>query len=277
VQLALIETATELVGSEFAPRWGVVAIMFGVALALGLLAVRAGGAPTLRGAQRWFHAASVISWMLGAWLAGLRLLEATTLAETAARAVLLLVVLVVALPILHDLFAGLAVAVEGRHRIGDDVRIEGHEGRIVGFGLRSVVLRDHDGTETTMPYRRFAAREIVRLNLARRDAPCQFDVAVPPEWDLEAGTRRLLEAALLSPYAAPSRRPEVFVVADARGGMRLCVRAYVFDRAHEERYRGDVLARAGLITGGTPKRRASDVVELPLRAGGGDILVSETR
>jgi hypothetical protein len=69
----------------------------------------------------------------------------------------------------------------------------------------------------------------------------------------------------------------VFVVADARGGMRLCVRAYVFDRAHEERYRGDVLARAGLITGGTPKRRASDVVELPLRAGGGDILVSEKR
>lgn len=282
MQLALIDAATTLVGNEFAPRWGVVVIMFGVALALGLLAARAGGAPTLRGAQRWFHAASVISWMVGAWLVGLRLLEAPTLGETAARAVLLLVVLVVALPVLHDLSAGLAVAVEGRHRIGDDVRIEGHEGRIVGFGLRSVVLRDHDGTETTMPYRRFAAREIVRLNLARRDAPCQFDVAVPPEWDLEAGTRRLLEAALLSPYAAPSRRPEVFVVADARGGMRLCVRAYVFDRAHEERYRGDVLARAGLITGGpgtrreSGARRESGIVELPLRTSGGDVQVIET-
>jgi small-conductance mechanosensitive channel len=270
VQLALIDAATDLVGNEFAPRWGVVVILFGVALALGLLAVRAGGAPTLRGAQRWFHATSVISWMVGSWLAGLRLLEAPTLGETAARAVLLLIVLVVALPVLHDLFAGLAIAVEGRHRIGD-------EGRIVAFGLRSVVLRDHDGTETTMPYRRFAAHEIVRLNLARRDAPCQFDVAVPPGWDLEAGTRRLLEAALLSPYAAPSRRPEVFVVADARGGMRLCVRAYVFDRAHEERYRGDVLARAGLIDAGPPKRRASDIVELPMRTGSAEVSLIETR
>lgn len=259
MQLALIEGVTELVGAEFAPRGSVIAILFGVALALGLLSVRAGAAPTLRGAQRWLHAASVLGWMFGAWLTGLRLLEAPTLAETAARAVLLLIVIVVALPILHDVFAGLALAVEGRQRIGDDVRVDGHEGRIVGFGLRSVVLRDHDGTEITMPYRRFAAHEIVRLNLARRDAPCQFDVAVPPDFDLEFGTRRLLEAALLSPYAAPSRRPEVFVIADARGGMRLCVRAYVFDRAHEERYRGDVLARAGLVS--SVSRSSSSKVE----------------
>jgi small-conductance mechanosensitive channel len=248
VQLALVDGVTGLVGSEFAPRWGVIAILIGVALALGMLSTRASAAPTLRAAQRWFHTASVIGWTLGAWLTGLRLLEAPTLAETAARAVLLLILIVVALPILHDVYAGLALAIEGRHRIGDDVRIDGHEGRIVAFGLRSVVLRDRDGTETTMPYRRFAANEIVRLNLAHRDAPCQFDVAVPPDFDLDVGTRRLLEAALLSPYAAPSRRPEVFVVADARGGMRLCVRAYVFDRAHEERYRGDVLARAGLVS-----------------------------
>ncbi len=248
MQLALVDGVTALVGSEFAPRWSVIAILFGVAIALGVLSTRAGAASTMRGAQRWLHAASVVGWTLGAWLTGLRLLEAPTLAETAARAVLLLILLVVALPILHDVFAGFAVAIEGRHRIGDDVRIDAHEGRIVGFGLRSVILRDHDGTETTMPYRRFAAQEIVRLNLAHRDAPCQFDVAVPPDFDLELGTRRLLEAALLSPYAAPSRRPEVFAIADARGGMRLCVRAYVFDRAHEERYRGDVLARAGLVS-----------------------------
>jgi small-conductance mechanosensitive channel len=246
VQLALIEAATSLAGSEFAPRWSVIALVLGVALALGLLTVRAGAAPTLRGSQRWMHAGSVLGWTIGAWLIGLRLLEAPTLGETAARAVLLLIVIVVALPILHDLFSGLAIAIEGRHQIGDDVRIDAHEGRIVSFGLRSVVLRDRDGTETTLPYRRFAASEIVRLNLARQDAPCQFEVAVPPDIDLEAGTRRLLEAAMLSPYAAPGRRPEVFAVADARGGMRLRVRAYVFDRAYEERYRGDVLARAEL-------------------------------
>lgn len=253
MQLALIiEAAVDSVaGSEFAPRWSVIALVLAAAFALGSLSVRAGSAPTLRRGQRWFHATSVLGWTLGAWLVGLRLLEAPTLAETAARAVLLLLVIIVALPVLHDLFSGLAIAIEGRHQIGDDIRIDSHEGRIVGFGLRSVVLRDRDGTETTLPYRRFAAREIVRLNLARQDAPCQFEVAVPPEFDLDAGTRRLLEAAMLSPYAAPGRRPEVFAIADAQGGLRLCVRAYVFDRAYEERYRGDVLARAELVGPGT--------------------------
>jgi small-conductance mechanosensitive channel len=258
MQLAVtvIETATGLVGSEFAPRWGVIALVLGTALAFSMLTVRAGTASILRRGQRWFHAISVLGWMIGAWLAGLRLLEAPTLGETVARAVLLLVVIVIALPVLHDLFAGLALALEGRHQIGDDVRVEAHEGRIVRFGMRSVVLRDRDGTETTLPYRRFAAGEIVRLNLARQDAPCQFEIAVPPDFDLDIGMRRLLEAALLSPYAAPGRRPEVFAVADAQGGMRLRVRAYVFDHAYEERYRGDVLARAELV-GSRPR------IELP--------------
>ncbi|MFV8754860.1 mechanosensitive ion channel domain-containing protein [Nannocystaceae bacterium ST9] len=247
-----VDAATALVGSEFAPRWSLIALALVAALALGMLSVRAGAAPTLRRGQRWFHALSVLTWTIGAWLAGLRLLEAPTLAETAARALLLLVLIIVPLPILRDVFSGLAIAIEGRHRIGDDVRVDAHEGRIVGFGLRSVILRDRDGTETTLPYRRFAAHEIVRLNLASRDAPCQFEVAVPPDFDLDAGTRRLLEAAMLSPYAAPGRRPEVFAVADASGGMRLRVRAYVFDRAYEERYRGDVLARAELV-GARPK------------------------
>jgi hypothetical protein len=247
MQLALIEAATELAGSEVAPRPSVIALVCFAALALGWLTVRAGAAPSLRRGQRWFHSLSVIGWTIAAWLIGLRLLEAPTLAETAARAVLLLVVIVVALPVLHDLFSGLAVTLEGRHRIGDDVRVDTHEGRIVSFGLRSVVLRDRDGTETTLPFRRFAASEIVRLNLARQDAPCQFEIAVPPEFDLEAGASRLLEAAMLSPYAAPGHRPEVFPVADAQGGMHLRVRAYVFDRAYEERYRADVLTRADLV------------------------------
>lgn len=247
MQLALIDTIASLAGSAVAPRWIVIGLVCLASLALGSLTVRAGAAPSLRRGQRWFHALSVLGWTVGAWLIGLRLLEAPTLAGTAVRGVLLLVVIVVALPVLQDLFSGLAITLEGRHRIGDDVRVDTNEGRIVSFGLRSVVLRDRDGTETTLPYRRFAAREIVRLNLARQDAPCQFEIAVPPEFDLDAGIRRLLDAALLSPYAAPGRRPEVFAVADERGGMRLRVRAYVFDRAYEERYRGDVLARAELV------------------------------
>lgn len=240
-------SASEAIIADFAPSWASAAVVVAIALAASLLTVRLGAAPALHRWQRWLHPTSVFGWAVAVWLIGLRLLAADSLAETAARGLLLLIGVAVALPLLRDMLAGLALVLEGRHRLGDDVRVDGHEGRIVALGLRSAVLRDRDGTETTLPYRRLAGREIVRLSLARRDAPCEFEVAIPTDLDLEAVSGRLLEAAMLSPYAAPGRRPEVFAVADERGGVRVRVLAFVFDRAYEERYRGDVLARADLL------------------------------
>ena len=245
MQPGLVE-ASEVV-SGLPPRWAAIALWVGVSVAVTILAARGANAPPLRRWQPILHIASVCAWSFAASLIALRFLAAPLAAESAARGLLLLLLAIVAMPTLRDLFSGLALAVEGRHRIGDDVRIAEREGRIVAFGLRSVVLRDIDGTETTLPNRAFAAAQIVRLNLARQDAPCQFEVAVPSEYDLEDVTKRLLEAAMLSPYAAPGRRPEVFAVADEQGRLRVRVRAFVFDRAYEERYRGDVLARADMV------------------------------
>lgn len=232
----------------FAPNWGPTGLIVLLALALGFIAVRAASAVALRRWQRWLLPLAVLAWGIAGWRVGLSLLSAETLAEFAARGLLLGIVLLAALPLLRDLVAGVGLAFEARHRVGDDIRIGEHEGRILAFGLRSVVLRERDGTETSVPNRVFAAREIVRLTLGDRgqDAPIELEIGVPPGLDLEHTRRRLLEAALLSPYAAPGRRPEVFAVADAQGGLRLRLHAFVFDRAHEERYRGDVLARAEL-------------------------------
>ncbi|KIG17783.1 conserved hypothetical protein-putative transmembrane channel protein [Enhygromyxa salina] len=222
-------------------------LVVAAAAALSILTARIGAAPALRAWQRGLHVLSVLAWIGASWLIGVRTLATDTLAETLARAALLGLAVLVGLPVLRDVIAGFALAIEGRHRLGDDIRVADFEGRLVAYGLRSVVLRDRDGTETTLPYRRFAGREVVRLNLARQDAPCEFEVELPAEVDLEDASRRLLEAAILSAYAAPGHRPEVFAVTDERGGVRVRVRAIVFDRAHEQRYRADVLARADLL------------------------------
>jgi small-conductance mechanosensitive channel len=232
-----------------APEWSGAALL-GVAIlaiATSWASPRIGAAVSIRRWQRQVHGVAVGAWLATGWLLGLRLVAGVTATEVLTRAALLLLAAVAALPILRDLLAGLAVVVEGRHRLGDDVRVDGHAGRIVAFGLRSAVLRDHDGTEITVPYRRLVSGAVVRLNLASRDAPCEIEVAIGPGHDLDQLSARLREAATLSPYAAPGRRPEVFVVADAQGGVRLHLLAFVFDRAHEARYRGDVLARAGLL------------------------------
>jgi hypothetical protein len=232
----------------FAPKWGPTGLLVLLALALAFVAVR-GASATLRRWQRWLLPLAVLAWAVAGWRVGLALLSADTLAELGARALLCTIAMLAALPLLRDLVAGVAIALEGLHRVGDEIRIGGHEGRIQAFGLRSVILRERDGTEATVPNRVFASSEVERLTLGEhgQDAPTELEISLPPGGDLEAIRRRLLEAALLSPYAAPGRRPEVFAVADARGELRLRLHAFVFDRSHEERYRGDVLARAELI------------------------------
>ncbi len=235
----------------FTPSWGPTGLIVVLAIALSFVAVRAAAAPALRDWQRALLPLAVLAWGVAGFRVGLALLDAGTLAELGARALLLAIVLLAALPLLRDMIAGVGIALEGRHRIGDDVRIGAHEGRLIAFGLRSVILRERDGTQATVPNRVFAASEVVRLTLGDRgqDAPTELEIAVPPGLALDEARRRLLEAALLSPYAAPGRRPEVFAVADAQGGLRVRLHAFVFDRAHEERYRGDVLARADLSVG----------------------------
>ena len=101
-----------MVVSEFAPRWSLIGVVLGVALALTMLNARVSDAPTLRGWQRFVHIASVAAIVLGGWLLGLRLLEAATMTEMLARAALLLVVGLAAIPVAHDVFAGLAIALE---------------------------------------------------------------------------------------------------------------------------------------------------------------------
>jgi small-conductance mechanosensitive channel len=243
MQHAVTPETVEVQFAGTAPGWGVVALVFLTTMVLSLLVRRAARAPALRRWQRWFNPLVAAAWLVATWVVAQRLLAAPTLASTVGRVALVVVLLVLVAPFARDVLAAAVISFEGRHRMGDDVRVGRVEGRIVELGLRAVVLRATDGTESTIPNHRFLASEVVRLNLGVHEAPFEFEVVLPAGRSLETETRRLLEAAMLSPFAAPGGLPEVFVVAGDDGELRLRVRAYVFDRSYEERYRGDILAR----------------------------------
>jgi small-conductance mechanosensitive channel len=185
----------------------------------------------------------VLLWLGVAALLTTLLLRAETLAQTVGRIALLVVLGVVTAPLLRDLLSGVVISFEGRYRLGDDIRVAELEGRVVALGLRSVVLRAHDGSEYTIPNGRFAAADVVRLNLPSGEAPFELEVVLHRDGGLEAATMELVEAAVLSPLAAPGSLPEVFVVEADGPRMRLRMRVYVFDRLYAERYRSDILTR----------------------------------
>lgn len=223
--------------------WMLLLAVAGAAVVLTWLVRRAALAPALQPWVRWLHPLVVLAWLGAAALLTTLALQVETLAQTAGRVALLVVLGVVTAPMLRDLLSGMVIAFEGRHRLGDDIRVGGLEGRIVALGLRSVVLRAHDGAEYTIPNGRFAAADVVRLNLPSGEAPFEFEVVLHRDGGVEAATNELVDAAVLSPLAAPGSLPEVFVVETNGPTLRLRMRVYVFDRMYEERYRSDILAR----------------------------------
>lgn len=223
--------------------WMLLLAVAGAAVVLTWLVRRAALAPALQAWVRWLHPLVVLAWLGAAALLTMMSLRVETLGQTAGRVALLVVLGVVTAPMLRDLLSGMVIAFEGRHRLGDDIRVGALEGRIVALGLRSVVLRAHDGSEHTTPNSRFAAADVVRLNLPSGEAPFELEVVLHREGGVEAATNELVEAAVLSPLAAPGSLPEVYVMETDGPRLRLRMRVYVFDRMYEERYRSDILAR----------------------------------
>jgi small-conductance mechanosensitive channel len=209
-----------------------------------LLLRRVAHAPALQRWARWSNPVIVLAWASLAALVTWRVLSvADTWNATLARGLAVVATLVIVAPLARDLLAAAVIGIEGRYRTGDDVRVGVHEGRIAALGLRSVVLRADDGSEIAVRNQQFLASDVVRLNSASGQASVEFDLTVARGEDLDALGHRLVDAALISPLAAPGSLPEVFVTETDADRVRVRVRAYVFDREYAARYKSDILAR----------------------------------
>ena len=212
-----------------------------LAFACTWLLQRTKAAKAMRAVHRWIPLGQAAVWTaLGAlWLR--RLLPDAD--HGLARAAVVVLLAVAALPWLRNVVHGVVFGFENQFRLGDDLRIGEVEGRLSAIGAAGLVLRASDGTEVTIPHARLATDPVVRLNLDVRDAPCELRLAVPPGMGVEHAMELARTVAALSPHAAPRCSPQVFLVTDGLGAVHLKLRGFVSDRDLAPLYRSDVRAR----------------------------------
>jgi potassium-dependent mechanosensitive channel len=209
-----------------------------------LLLRKVARAPALQRWARWSNPVIVAGWLGLAGLVAWRVLSvADTWNAVVARGAAIVVMAVIVAPLARDLVGAAIIGLEGRYRAGDDLRVGPHEGRIAALGLRAVVLRADDGSEIAVRNQQFLAYDVVRLNAASGRVPVEIELWIPSDEDVERLAHRVVDAALISPLAAPGSLPEVFVTEADGDRLRLRVRAYVFDREYAARYRSDILTR----------------------------------
>lgn len=171
--------------------------------------------------------------------------------------------------LIGDIFAGVVLTVERRIRQGDRLEVDSHRGIVHGLGLRSTRITVDDGRMVSIPNRRLLATDM-RVD-PDHYAPVVVPVMVQPHLSVGEVRQTLQELALLSPYVAPSRPPNVYRDADRREVW--IVEARLVHPRYANAFRGALVELAdeqfGVLSGGDVDGPAvdADVAAVPLTPG----------
>jgi len=109
---------------------------------------------------------------------------------------------------LRDVIAGVVLRTGGSIGLGDRVRLDGLEGRVVGLGYRVLTLELGGGDESLVPYGTLSRAAIVRTPLVFGAHRHSFRLGIG------ADVERIRRTVLLCHWASISRHPVIELVDD---------------------------------------------------------------
>ncbi len=196
--------------------------------------------PLLEVARRWMPNVRAVI-----WLAAIVVVTGYVLSRRPTD-VAMLIALPLALGLglsLRDYFAnalaGLVLSVTRPFKAGDRIELEDIVGQVVSVGLSHTQLTTQGGREMRVPNRTLITREYRISRTGYRDLAVEVSLMIPDGVGLPKAKKCAYTSAIVSRYASPRRRPEVFVETnDAE--VRLRVRAYACDPSQLDAYKSDL-------------------------------------
>jgi len=197
----------------------------------------------------WLPLAQIAVWVL-AWVIAVALLLRAP--DAVVLAVLIPALLALALAsrdLVRNAIAGVVLAFERSILAGDLIDISTPtgevRGQVVAIGVRRTLLRRTDGSDVLIPNETLS-NSTVRTNRAHEQdsaVEIELDVAEPFTTAEFPRVRKLArEAAAISRYASPHRRPEVHLEPTQTGRYRVTVQAYAFSPVYVRHLRTDVVS-----------------------------------
>jgi len=166
------------------------------------------------GERRWARSSSLLR-LVVALLATLTLLRSALRIAPVLAGAILVTALLGALFLsgfVPNAFAGVALTLRRRIRLGDRVKVGDHEGVVREVGIAQLYLRGSDGSTILVPNRLLNELPVV-VERARNSVPVRvhLELETRPDPDL---LERLRQVAALSPYRAPESLVDVARSAD---------------------------------------------------------------
>lgn len=116
--------------------------------------------------------------------------------------------------LLRDAIIGVGHALSRRVEAGEYVAIGNTEGVVVRVGIRTLTLRQLDGTQVEVPQHLIAQQGIRQLRAEAGGHPTTVDLLVPTDVPLKVAMEEARLAALLAPHAHLGGHPTVTLADD---------------------------------------------------------------
>lgn len=125
--------------------------------------------------------------------------------------------------------SGFLVLLERALRIGDNVRVDGFEGRITDIRTRYTVIRAGNGRESIVPNETLITQRVENLTDADQKFNMTTNIVVGADSDANTVQQVLLDAALAQPRVLQKPAPAVYLVNFAPNGLEFSLSFYVSD------------------------------------------------
>jgi small-conductance mechanosensitive channel len=141
-----------------------------------------------------------------------------------------------------SVIAGILALFETPYRVGDRVKIGGHYGEVIHYGLRGIKMETPDDDTVTVPHNLLWTEAVVNANDGALEAQVSVDFFFGHTVNAEAVRRILMQAAYTSPYTQLNLPIAVFITTKL-WGFSFKLRCYPMDARDEFRYRTDLILR----------------------------------
>lgn len=145
--------------------------------------------------------------------------------------------------VLKNVFAGVALQMEGTLHVGDWLRLDGQDARIVEMTWRSTSLQTNEGHRLIEPNSKISERKLTNFGAGRRAIAFGFQVSLGYETPPAEAKEVLLKAARGVEMATADPAPQAFVHSYGESGVLYELRVFTFHPESISAFRDQVLSR----------------------------------
>ena len=216
----------------------------------------------------WLPLVQVGVWLLTGVVATSVLLRAPDVVVVVVLVPATIALVVASRDLVRNALAGVTLAFERSILAGDLVTItadaEAVRGQVVAIGIRRTLLRRADGSDVLVPNATLL-NSTVRTNRAHeQDSAVEIELDVDTALttaDFQRVSSLAAEAASMSRFASPHRRPEVHLEPSELGRYRVTVQAYAFSPEYVRHLRTDVVSLFTATIDGAALSRPSEPLD----------------